>query len=90
MVVMYSIVYSKRATSDIAKLKAAGLDKKARNLIDLLRKDPFVSPPTLKKLKGDLSGAYSRGVNIKHRLVYQVCEDEKVVKIIMMWAHYEQ
>ena len=86
---MYSIVYTKRAKSDIVKLKEAGLDKKAKILIDLLRDNPFVSPPTFEKLKGDLSGAYTRRINIKHRLVYQVDENEKTVKIIMMWTHYE-
>ncbi|MCL1810428.1 MAG: Txe/YoeB family addiction module toxin [Clostridiales bacterium] len=86
---MYSIVYTKRAKSDIIKLKETGLDKKARSLIDLLRENPFVSPPTFEKLKGDLSGAYTRRINIKHRLVYQVDENKKTVKIIMMWTHYE-
>ena len=86
---MYSIVYTKRANSDISKLKASGLDKKAKSLIDLIRENPFMSPPTFEKLKGDLSGAYSRRINIKHRLVYQVDENEKIVKIIMMWRHYE-
>jgi len=86
---MYSIVYSKRAKADIAKLKAAGLDKKARSLIDLLRKNPYQSPPTYEKLKGEFNGALSRRINIKHRLVYQVVEDEKTVKIIMMWTHYD-
>jgi len=86
---MYSIVYTKRANNDIMKLKEAGLDKKTKNLIDLLRENPFISPPTFEKLKGDLSGAYSRRINIKHRLVYQVDENEKTVKIIMMWTHYE-
>jgi len=86
---MYSIVYSKRAKSDIAKLKAARLDKKAKNLVDLLRENPYQSPPTFEKLKGDLSGALSRRINIQHRLVYQVLEAEKTVKIILMWTHYE-
>ena len=86
---MYSIVYTKRAKSDIVKLKEAGLDKKAKSLIDLLRDNPFVSPPTFEKLIGDLNGAYSRRISIKHRLVYQVDENEKTVKIIMMWTHYE-
>ena len=86
---MYSIVYTKRAKSDIVKLKEAGLDKKAKSLIDLLRDNPFVSPPTFEKLKGDLSGAYARRINIKHRLVYQVDENEKTVKIIIMWTRYE-
>ena len=86
---MYSIVYTKRASNDIAKLKEAGLDKKAKSLIELLRKNPYLSPPTFEKLKGDLSGAFSRRINIKHRLVYQVDENEKTIKIIMMWTHYE-
>ncbi|MCL1824808.1 MAG: Txe/YoeB family addiction module toxin [Betaproteobacteria bacterium] len=85
---MYSIMYSKRAKNDIVKLKAAGLDKKAKNLIDLLRENPYQSPPSFEKLKGDLSGALSRRINIQHRLVYQVLEAEKTVKIIMMWTHY--
>ena len=86
---MYSIVYTKRAINDIAKLKIAGLDKKAKSLVDLLGDNPFASPPTFEKLKGDLSGAFSRRINIKHRLVYQVDDNEKIVKIIMMWTHYE-
>lgn len=87
--VIYSIVYSKRAKADIAKLKAAGLDKKAKNLIDLLRENPYQSPPSFEKLKGDFNGALSRRINIQHRLVYQVFEDEKTVKVIIMWTHYE-
>ena len=86
---MYSIVYTKRAKSDIVKLKEIGLDKKAKSFIDLLRDNPFVSQPSFEKLNGDLSGAYARRINIKHRLVYQVDENEKTVKIIMMWIHYE-
>jgi len=86
---MYSIVYTRRAKSDIAKLKTAGLDKKVKSLIDLLRENPHQSPPTFEKLKGDLSGALSRRINIQHRLVYQVVDDEKLIKIIMMWTHYE-
>ena len=86
---MYAIVYSKRAKNDIAKLKTAGLDKKAKSLIDLLRENPYQSPPTFEKLKGDLKGALSRRINIQHRLVYQVLENEKTVKIIMMWTHYK-
>jgi Txe/YoeB family toxin of toxin-antitoxin system len=82
-------VYSKRAKNDITKLKMAGLDAKTKRLIDILRENPYQSPPTFEKLKGDLSGALSRRINIQHRLVYQVVEDEKTVKIIMMWTHYE-
>jgi Txe/YoeB family toxin of toxin-antitoxin system len=87
--VMYSIVYDKKAVKDITKLKAAKLDSKAKTLIDLMRKNPFQSPPPYEKLQGDLQGAYSRRINIKHRLVYQVIEEQYTVKIIGMWTHYE-
>jgi len=86
---MYSIVYTKRAKNDIPKLKSVGLDKKAKALISLLRENPYQTPPTFEKLKGDLDGAYSRRINIHHRLVYQIVEEEKTVKIIMLWTHYE-
>lgn len=86
---MYSIVYTKKATTDIPKLKGAGLDKKARMLIDILKIYPYQTPPTFEKLQGDLQGAFSRRINIKHRLVYQVYEAEKTVKIISLWTHYE-
>ena len=86
---MYSIVYDKKAVKDITKLKAAKLDSKAKTLIDLMRKNPFQSPPPYEKLQGDLQGAYSRRINIKHRLVYQVIEEQYTVKIIGMWTHYE-
>ena len=86
---MYSIVYTKRAKNDIEKLKGSGLDKKAKRLIDILRDNPFMSPPTFEKLQGDLDGAHSRRINIKHRLVYQVDEGMKTVKIVMMWTHYD-
>lgn len=86
---MYAIVYTKRAVKDIPKLKSAKLDKKARTLIDLLRKNPFQSPPPFEKLVGDLQGACSRRINIQHRLVYQVLEEEQTVKIISMWTHYD-
>ena len=86
---MYSIMFSKRAVADIAKLRTAGLDKKAKNLIELLKINPYQSPLRFEKLKGELNGALSRRINIQHRLVYQVIEDEKIIKIIMMWTHYE-
>lgn len=85
----YNILYTKRAAADIAKLKAAKLDKKALALIDLLCDNPFQNPPPYEKLLGELSGAYSRRINIKHRLVYSVSEETKTVKIISMWTHYE-
>ncbi len=87
--VVYAIVYTKKAADDIPKLKAAKLDKKAKALIELLRDDPYRKPPPFEKLVGDLQGAYSRRINIKHRLVYEVSEEEQTVKIISMWTHYD-
>lgn len=87
--VMYEIFYTKNAANDVQKLKAAKLDRKARALIDLLRENPFQNPPPYEKLQGDLQGAYSRRINIKHRLVYEVMDDQKSVKILSMWTHYE-
>lgn len=86
---MYAIVYTKKAVNDIPKLKAAKLDNKAKALIGLLRENPYQTPPPYEKLQGDLSGAYSRRINIKHRLVYEVLEEEATVKIISLWTHYE-
>ena len=86
---MYTILYTKKATSDIPKLKSAKLDKRAKALIDLLRENPYQSPPPFEKLQGDLQRAYSRRINIKHRLVYEILEDEKTVKIVSLWTHYE-
>lgn len=83
----YEIFYTKKAADDIPKLKAAKLDVKAKALIGLLCENPFQSPPPFEKLQGDLQGAYSRRINIKHRLVYQILEEEKAVKIISMWTH---
>lgn len=79
---MYSIVYTKKAVNDIPKLKSAKLDKKAKALIELIRENPYQTPPPYEKLQGDLQGAYSRRINIKHRLVYEVFEEEQTVKII--------
>ena len=86
---MYSIVYTKKATNDIPKLKAAKLESKAKALIDLIRNNPYQTPPSYEKLQGDLQGVYSRRINIKHRLVYEVYEDARTVKIISLWTHYE-
>jgi len=85
--VMYSIVYDKEAVKDIPKLKAAKLDRKAKALIDLIRENPYQSPPPYEKLQGDIYGVYSRRINIKHRLVYEIVEDQKAIKIISMWTH---
>lgn len=87
---MYRIVYAKLALKDIPKLKAAHLDQKAKGLIEILRKDPWQSPPSYEKLVGDLRGFCSRRINHQHRLVYQVYEEERVVKIISLWSHYER
>lgn len=87
---MYAIVYTKTALKDIPKLKAAHLDQRAQALIEILRKNPYQTPPTYEKLIGDLKGLYSRRINIQHRIVYQVIEDERIVKITSMWSHYER
>ncbi|GLC80058.1 Txe/YoeB family addiction module toxin [Lacrimispora brassicae] len=86
---MYSIVYTKKATNDIPKLKAAKLEKKVKDLIEIIRNNPYQKPPSYEKLQGDLQGAFFRRINIKHRLVYEVHEDTRTVKIISLWSHYE-
>ena len=86
---MYKLVYTKKAVGDVQKLKAAKLDKKVKQLIDLMKVNPYQIPPRFEKLQGDLMGAYSRRINIKHRLVYEVFEEEQIIKIISMWSHYE-
>lgn len=87
---MYEIVYTKQVIKDIPKLKSANLDKNAKALIEVIRKNPFQNPPPYEKLVGDLQELYSRRINIKHRLVYQVIEEEKTVKIVSLWSHYER
>lgn len=86
---MYTIKYTKDAIKDVEKLKAARLANKVKNLIAVLESNPFQTPPRYESLKGNLSGLYSRRINIQHRLVYEVLEDDKIVKIISMWTHYE-
>ncbi|MBN1435307.1 Txe/YoeB family addiction module toxin [Candidatus Fermentibacterales bacterium] len=85
----WRLVYARQAAKDARKLAAAGLKPKAEVLLAILRRNPFESPPPFEKLPGDLAGAYSRRINIQHRIVYQVLEDEKAVKIVRMWTHYE-
>lgn len=85
----WKIVFSKHAQKDAKKLKTAGLKDQAIELLEILKKDPYQSPPRFEKLIGDLEGAYSRRINVRHRLVYQILEKEKTVKIIRMWTHYE-
>lgn len=86
---MWRIVFTKQARKDAKKLSAGGLRSQAETLLDILRKNPYQSPPPYEKLLGDLTGACSRRINIRHRLVYQIMEEEKTVKIIRMWTHYE-
>ena len=81
---MYEIIYTKTAVKEIEKIKVAKLDKNCKQLIDIIRNNPFQIPPSYEKLVGDLKGLYSRRINIKHRLVYQVYEDEKIIKIISL------
>lgn len=86
---MYQIVYAKAALKDVPKIKAAHLDGKVKALLEVIRENPFSSPPSYEKLVGDLKGMYSRRINIQHRLVYEVFEQEKTVRILSMWTHYE-
>ena len=88
--VTYKIVYTKQVVKDIPRLKSANLDKKALALIEILKNNPFQNPPPYEKLVGNLQELYSRRINIKHRLVYQVLEEEKIVKIVSLWSHYER
>jgi len=87
--VTWRLVYTKHAQKDARKLAKSNLKDKALSILKLLEEDPFQAPPPFEKLVGDLSGAYSRRINIQHRLVYQVLAEERVVKVIRMWAHYE-
>jgi toxin YoeB len=86
---MFQVKYSKKAARDIQKLKNAKLDKKAKALVDLISETPYKNPPPYEMLLGELSGKLSRKINAKHRLVYQVFEKERIVKIISLWSHYE-
>jgi Txe/YoeB family toxin of toxin-antitoxin system len=87
--VTWKLVYTKQAQKDARKLSASNLKSKAEKLLEILRRDPLQVPPPFEKLVGDLSGAYSRRINIQHRLVYEIIEAEKTVKILRMWTHYE-
>lgn len=85
----WRLVYTKQAQKDAKKLSSSGLKPKAQELLDILAEDPFQKPPPFEKLVGDLSGAYLRRINIQHRLVYQVLEEDLVVKVLRLWSHYE-
>lgn len=85
----WQLVYTKHAQKDAEKLASAGLKGKAQSLLKILTENPLQNPPAYEKLVGDLAGAYSRRINIQHRLVYQVLEAQRVVKVLRMWSHYE-
>jgi toxin YoeB len=87
--VSWKLLYTKQALKDAKKISASGLRTKAEGLLNLLAENPFQNPPPFEKLMGDLEGAFSRRINIQHRLVYQVLKDVKTVKVIRMWTHYE-
>ena len=85
----WTVVFTKQAKKDAKKLSASGLKSKAEATIQILHENPYQVPPSYEKLVGDLAGAYSRRINIQHRIVYQILEDAKTVKVIRMWTHYE-
>ena len=85
----WRLVYTKQSTRDAKKIASGGLKPKAQRLLDLIKEDPYRTPPPFEKLVGDLTGAYSRRINIQHRLVYQVYEKELIIKVIRLWTHYE-
>lgn len=85
----YELVYTRQARKDAKKLKGTPLATKAKELLAVIGQDPFANPPPFEALVGDFKGAYSRRINIQHRLVYQVLEDEQIVKVLRLWTHYE-
>lgn len=85
----WELLFTKQAQKDAKKLSASGLKNKAQDLLEIITENPFQTPPPYEKLVGDLSGAYSRRINIQHRLVYQVYEKEHIVKVIRLWTHYD-
>lgn len=96
---MWNVIFTRQAAKDARKLKAAGLDKKAKSLVEIVREDPFAAPPSYESLVGNLSGLHSRRISLQHRFVYQVIEDpidtgeeqyEGTVKVVRMWTHYEK
>ena len=86
---MWKVVFTRQAQKDAKRLSAAGLRPKAEKLIEILRNNPYQTPPPFEKLLGDLSGAFSRRINIQHRIIYQILDEIKTVKVIRMWTHYE-
>ena len=86
---MWKIYYTRQAKKDANKLASSGLKEKAQELLTIIENNPYQNPPPFEKLVGDLEGAYSRRINIQHRLVYQIIEDNKVVKVLRLWTHYD-
>ena len=86
---MYKLIYTRQAQKDAKKLAQSGLKRNASKILEIIKEDPFQNSPSYGKLLGDLSGAYTRRINIQHRIVYQVHEKEKIVKVIRMWTHYK-
>jgi len=87
--VSWKLVFTKQAQKDAKKIAHSGLKPQTERLLELLKENPFKNPPPYEKLVGDMSGAYSRRINIQHRLLYQVLEDINTVKVLRMWTHYE-
>lgn len=85
----WEIVFTRQAQKDAKRLASAGLKQKAQKLLEVIRENPFHNPPPYEKLIGDLSGAYSRRINIQHRFVYQVYQQERIIKVLRLWTHYE-
>ncbi|MCX6099993.1 MAG: Txe/YoeB family addiction module toxin [Candidatus Bipolaricaulota bacterium] len=85
----WAVVFTRQAQKDARRIARAGLRPRTEELIDILRRDPRLSPPPFEKLVGDLAGAYSRRISIQHRLVYQILDEERIVKVLRMWTHYE-
>jgi toxin YoeB len=86
---MWTLYYTKQSMKDAKKLASAGLKEKAQSLLEIIKANPYQNPPPYEKLVGDLNGAYSRRINIQHRLVYQVIEQEKAIKVLRLWSHYD-
>ena len=85
----YTLVYTRQVRRDAKKLKGSHLAKKAKELLEIIKEDPYADPPPFEALVGDLKGAYSRRINIQHRLVYTVLDDDQVIKVLRLWSHYE-
>ena len=85
---MYRVFFSSQSLKDLQKLKSQNLSKKAKELVEIIKQNPYQTPPPFEKLRGNLKGFFSRRINIQHRLIYQVLEDEKIVKVLRLWSHY--